>query len=212
MVDVLLSSDSVDVLGGAPTVNVDVNLGLDGQRGSRIFIGPGVPSSNNLPETPLVFDMYINLDPSSSSYLFLYQYLNKNGTNQWVQLLRLVPNTFLTNYSLGTFTAGTMAIDVPVLYIIPLASIGLYDSSNFNIQHTVITDKPVASSITVDDLTFKEIPVLDDNGAVVLDENGVPVIANTLVLPIEIHAAELNGVTWQAVTGNKTVHLGITIV
>lgn len=210
MVDVLLSSDSIDVLGGAPTVNVDVSIGLTGDRGSHIFVGPGAPSSTTVPETPRVFDMYINLDPQSASYLFLFQFLNKNGTNQWVQLLRLVPNTFLTNYSYGSFTAGSLSIDIPVLSIIPLSSIGIYESSNFNVQHTVINSLPTASSVVVNALTFKELPVYDANGNIVT-ENGVPQVANTLVLPLTVKAVEFTGTAWQNVSGVKPVHLLVTV-
>lgn len=110
----------------------------------------------------------------------------------------------------GTFTSGSMSIDIPVLSIIPLSSIGIYESSNFNVQHTVVNSLPTASSVVVGALTFKELPVYDANGNPVVT-GGVPQIANTLVLPLTIKAVEFTGTTWQNVTGAKPVHLLVTV-
>lgn len=158
MVDILLASDDIDVLGGSSRVNLDVNIGATGDRGSNIFVGSGDPNTGEatIPTDPKTYDMYINLDPNSLDYLFLYQYLNYSGTFSWVKLSRLIPNTFLENY-FGDFVDGSLEYIVPAEKVIPFSSVGVYTSDNFNIQHTVMNDKPVASSVLIGPLQINEI-------------------------------------------------------
>jgi hypothetical protein len=196
MVDVLLFSDSIDVIGGPQRVDVDIDIGSVGQRGSNIFVGSGNPNLPTavLPEEPKTYDMYINLSPNDVEYLFLYQYLNYDGNLTWVRLLRLIPNTFLEN-KLINFVDGAAVYNVPVITVIPLASVGLYEPENFNIQHRVINDRPVASATSV-------------AGAFEIDDN------DQLVLPITITAVEIDPQTgaWTPVSGERFVHLIMTVI
>lgn len=191
MVDVLLSSEEIDVLGGASAVNVSLSSGAKGDRGSYILVGAGDPNDSltYVPvDSPKIYDMFINLSPDSDSYLYLFQYLNQDGVFQWVKLLRLVPNTFLDNYD-GTFVDGAMAISIPIISIIPLASSGIYTASNFNVQHTVVSSLPTASSITVDSLNL-----------------------TTMTLNMTLRAVSYNGTSWSNMTGAGIVHLIVTVV
>jgi hypothetical protein len=196
MVDVLLSEESIDVIGGAPRVNVDINFGASGDRGSNIFVGAGNPNLPTalIPRTPQNYDMYINLAPNDSEYLFLYQYLNFGGTLSWVRLLRLVPNTFLENKLLN-FVDGKAVYNVPVATVIPLASVGIYQPSNFNIQHRVTDSVPLATSTSV-------------SSQFQLTEDG------ELVLPVTISAVGINPETgeWSNLSGPKVVNLLMTVI
>jgi hypothetical protein len=53
-------TDDVLVLGGPDTVNVEVDFGDKGDRGSLIFVGNGNPDSVDIGQDPRVFDLYIN--------------------------------------------------------------------------------------------------------------------------------------------------------
>jgi hypothetical protein len=196
MVDILLSSESIDVIGGAPRTEVDIDLGAVGDRGSNIFVGAGSPNLPTavLPQNPKTYDMYINLSPTDEEYLFLYQYLNFGGTFTWVRLLRLIPNTFLENKLLN-FVDGIATYNVPVITVIPLASVGVYQPTNFNIQHRVITTNPAASSTSI-------------ASQFVTTEDG------QLVLPVTISAVEIDPSTgvWSKVSGEKFVHLVMTVI
>jgi hypothetical protein len=199
MVDVLLSSESIDVLGGSPRVDVNLNFGRIGERGSNIFVGSGNPNLPTavIPQIPKNFDMYINLAPDDDEYLFLYQYLNQSGTFLWVRLLRLVPNTFLQNFGDDpgetNFVNGEMIYNLPIVTVIPLATVGVYQASNFNIQHSIIYNQPVASSIVVGEIAP---------------------IGNELILPVRVKAATLNPTTgvWSALNGPAVVHFLTTVV
>ena len=122
--------------------------------------------------------------------LYLYQYVSVDGSNTWLRLLRLIPNTYLTNVT-GAFVNGQYQVFIPVINIVPLSGVGNVTSANFNVQHTVVNNLPVASSITVGELsTFDGI----------------------IVLPITISAAEFDGSTWSSLSSEKVVQLLITVV
>jgi hypothetical protein len=196
MVDILLSSDRIDVLGGAVRSDVNIEVGPRGERGSNIFVGPGNPNLPTavLPQTPKAYDMYINLAPDDVEYLFLYQFLNYGGSFTWVRLLRLIPSTFLENKELE-FENGIAEYNVPVSIVIPLASVGAYGPLNFNIQHEIVNENPIASAVQVAE-------------EFVIDEN------DSLVLPITIRASELDLQTnnWQSLSGTKIAHLVMTVI
>jgi hypothetical protein len=201
MVDVLLSSDSIDVLGGTSKVNVDVSLGQQGKRGSYIFVGSGDPSAGStvIPETPMPYDMFINLNPNEGQYLYLYQYINKDGVYVWQPLLRLIPNTFLDNYGEAStdnkFIAGSMTYNLPLLNVIPLSSFGVYQPGNFNVQHTIVNDNPVASSVVI--------------GQFGTDTDG------NMYLPVTIKAVELTQLGWvplDSTSKSVSVHFIFTVV
>jgi hypothetical protein len=107
MVDILLSSEDLAVFGGPASIDLNVDFGPQGQRGSLIFTGNGKPTD---PDIQLVFnntvynsqsaqpfDLYINLNPDDFEYLFLYQYGFVNGILTWSKVLRLIPNTAIAN-------------------------------------------------------------------------------------------------------------------
>jgi hypothetical protein len=191
MAQVLLSADDITVLGGPSVREVNVNFGPRGSRGSQIFVGIGKPSIPGvLGETPQIFDMYINLLASDNEYLFLYQYVTVDGTPTWLRLLRLIPNTYLANLT-GNFVDGRYQVFIPVINVVPLSGIGNVTSANFNVQHTVVSSNPVASSITVGDLD---------------------VVDGIIVLPITVSAAEFDGTNWSLISTQKPVQFLITIV
>lgn len=200
MADVLLSTDEVTVLGSPASRDVvnnngvvqnaaELTIGPPGNRGSRIFVGEGNPNIVNVGQEILPFDMYINLLSSDLEYLYLYQYFNSDGQLQWNRILRLIPNTFLTTQS-KQFSNGQTVFFVPVINVVPLSEVGNITEQNFNIQHTVLNDKPVSSSITVGSLI-----VQDDQ----------------LVLPVTINAAEFDGTNWTYLSSTKAVQLFVTI-
>jgi hypothetical protein len=99
MVDILLSSEELAVFGGPASIDLDVDFGPAGTRGSLILTGNGKPTDPDvdLPNDIQPFDLYINLNPFDFEYLFLYQYGSINGVLTWSRVLRLIPNTAIAN-------------------------------------------------------------------------------------------------------------------
>ena len=60
MTDVLLSNDDITVLGPPAIVELLVDIGPSGTRGSQVFVGVGDPNSIVIGQTPLLNDLYIN--------------------------------------------------------------------------------------------------------------------------------------------------------
>lgn len=190
MVDVNLSSDDLLVLGGPETINVEVDFGPTGDRGSLIFVGNGKPDLVDIGQDPNIFDLYINLLTTDDEYLMIYQYVEVLGTVQWQTLTKLIPNTYVTNKSIDFSTVNYCHI--PISDIVDPSYIGNVDSSNFSVQVTFATSAgyPIVSSIKTEKVTLSSI------------EN----------LKITFYAKEFDGTNWIDISGSRTANLHISVV
>jgi hypothetical protein len=192
MVDVVVSPDSLSLVGGPASINVDVDFGPAGIRGSQIFVGRGQPNnpSTVIGQTPNVLDLYINIAPATvdEEYLNVYQYQSIDGSNIWVRLFDLLPEISSFKRS-ATFVSGESTVFIPVSQVTPIVD-GILPA-NFNVQYNVENSNPIASSITL--------------GA--LEE-----IEGVTNLPILIKAAEFSEGSWSGLSGTKSVNLLITMV
>jgi hypothetical protein len=191
VVDVIVSPDSLSLVGGPSSVNVEVDFGPAGTRGSQIFVGRGQPNNpaTVIGQTPNILDLYINLAPATidDEYLNVYQYQSIDGSNSWVRLFDLLPES-LSVKRLATFTTGSAVLNIPIADITSIVD-GL-TSENFNVQFSVEGSKPIAAAIS---LSIVEVSQVQN-------------------LSVSITASELTGSTWAALSGNKTVNLFITMV
>lgn len=192
MAEVVLSTEDLTVLGGPSSINVDLDFGNEGIRGSQIFIGEGDP---NLEETIIgqddikILDLYINIKASDEEYLYLYQYVSENGVQSWKKLFKLIPNTKSVT-SAVTFDAGVATVNVPLNQIVATELVTTAVAADFNVQATIENANPVAASVVI----------------------GEPTGTTLRVLPITIHAARFSSGTWAALTGSNKIHLMITVV
>lgn len=166
MADVVIASDDLVVLGGPSSITVELDIGAAGARGSQIFTDVGKPTSPliEFPVPPQLNDLYINLNPSDTDYLFLYQYKLDNAVLGWTKLLRLIPTTILFNPVLK-FINGEAHTSVFVEGQTPFPSAdlrGLYfpisgtleneniegiDFRDLNVQYAINSDKVSATSV-----------------------------------------------------------------
>ncbi|MEI7674945.1 MAG: hypothetical protein WCI60_04370 [bacterium] len=197
MTEVLLSSEDLTVLGGPQTVSVDIDFGPTGERGSKFFVGNGNPNSNStqIPVTPKIYDMYINLltsDPDNE-YLYIYQYQTGTPSSSWAPLVKLIPNTYSSN-RVVTFIGGEKQINVPISKIVSPSLISTVTAANFNVQYSIAGNtNPVSSTVSVQ---------------TIVTESGT----GNLILPIVIKAIEHSSGTWVDLAKEVTVHLLITVV
>ena len=195
MADVLLSSESLTVTGGPANISLDVNFGPEGQRGSLILYGLGKPSSLNptdFPQTPQILDWYINLLTTDSEYLYLYQYVNRDGAQVWDRIFKVIPNVYNTN-EIVTFAAGQALLQIPVsnttLALLPGTNLA---DINLNIHIDIENMLPVASSFMV---------------------TGLDIVNEDYILSIALTGAELNPATgWGGITGDRTAHISINVI
>ena len=188
MVDIVLDSEELVVLGGPSQVSVQVDLGGDGDRGSIFVVGSSEP--NSITEDNVIsgitvqsFDMYINTQNKK-----MYQYVaGDGGLLTWVEVLSLIPNTYSVNKAV-TFSDGEATIsDILIANIVDTGSTSGLTAANFNVQYSIVGSAPIASSISVSNPSA---------GA----------------LPITLYGSEFDGTTWSDLSGSKTVHLLITVV
>ena len=191
MVDVLLNTEDVVVLGPPQTIDVLVDIGPQGTRGSKFIVGSGEPNPQTssgvlLGQTLILNDMYINVAPGAN-YGYLYQYISQPGGNTWTQVLKVSPAIY-SAVEVIPFSSGDGSITIPISNIVTVTGSPL-TASNFNVQYQIEGANPIASSI--------EIPALAGAGT---------------NLVINLHALQYSGGSWSALTGSKTVHLFISIV
>lgn len=189
MAEIVLSTEEVSVLGGPASVEVELDFGPTGARGSRIYAGIGKPASAGL--SPNLFDMYINYKSDDDEYSFMYQYLNQDGIDQWVKLVRLIPDAYSSRPT-ETFTAGSAVIDIPVHQLLGEISGGSPTPDNFAVQVSFSGANPVAHSI--------EYPVA-------LTTSG-----DYSFLSLTINAAEYSGGSWSALSGDNEFSISVTVV
>jgi hypothetical protein len=191
MVDVLLNTEDVVVLGPPDSVDVLVDIGPQGTRGSKIIVGSGEPNAQTssgvlLGTTLILNDIYIQTDPGAD-YGYMYQYVSQPGGNTWVEVLSINPAIYSAIETVS-FTSGSASITIPISNIVTVTGSPL-TASNFNVQFQIEGANPIASSI--------EIPALAGAGT---------------NLVVNFDAVQYSGGSWSALTGSKTVHLFISIV
>lgn len=191
MVDVLLNTENVVVLGPPDSVDVLVDIGPQGTRGSKIIVGSGEPNAQTssgvlLGTTLILNDIYIDTAPGAD-YGYMYQYISAPGGNTWTKILSVKPAIYSTIESIS-FTSGTASITIPISNIVTVTGSPL-TASNFNIQYQIENANPIASSI--------EVPALTGAGT---------------NLVINFDAIQYSGGSWSNLSGSKTVHLFISIV
>lgn len=187
MTYVLVANDDLTVVGGPTSINVSMDFGQPGKRGSQIFISPGNPNEVVIGQTAEVFDLCVNNLSSDDEYKYVYQYQNLGAVNQWVPLFSLAIDSFSENVS-KLFFEGATQINVPVFSITPTENL---TASNFNVQCSIVESSPVSLAIGV-----QEIQIIDD----------------VQILPITINAAKFLEGSWSLLEGTKAVHLSITVV
>ena len=186
MPDVVLSNDDLTVLSGPEVIELLVDIGPTGTRGSKVFVGVGNPNSVAI-STKILNDLYINSAPGSD-YGYLYQYVSEPGGDTWVEVLKIAPAIYSKIHTV-TFGAGSDADYGSGTIVIPITDItavtGL-DADNFSVQYSIVNAKPLASSLA-----------------------SVTISSTNLV--INLQASEYDG-TWAALETEASVHLFVSVV
>lgn len=185
MPNVLLNNEDITVLGPPETVELLVDIGPTGTRGSQVFVGVGNPNTVEIGQTPLLNDLYINTSPGAN-YGYLYQLVSQPGGNTWTEALKLNPTIYSKNF-LTTYVDGEASITIPISDIVTSIATPLI-AENFSVQFSLINDNPVAASMS--------IPALVGDGE---------------DLVINFKTMEYDG-SWADLDGQVTTHLFITIV
>jgi hypothetical protein len=198
MTDVVLSTEDLTVFGGPVSLNVDVDFGPPGPRGSRIYGVAADPriATTEKPADIQNFDIAMVITPDEPDFLTVYQ---KTGTSseEWIQFASLVPNVFSTKVKV-TFTDGIAVGPIPVSDLFTLDP-DQYTTDNFMVNVTIENENPL--------LNF---PVA--TGISLTMQDNFPAQGKKTMF-ITVSAAELNPSTgWGPVSGERIGHIFITSV
>jgi hypothetical protein len=189
MLSIPVNTDDLAIIAPPETIEVSVDIGPTGQRGSKVFVGSGEPNGNTVNGTIfgqdiLLNDLYINVSPGTN-YSYMYQYISVPGSNQWEEILKVNPALHARLDTTIDFTSGTGIVTVPVSEIATVSG-SPFTSSSFNIQHDIKHSNVVSSSIS-------DVQVSGSN------------------LQITIKAMEYSG-SWQTLTATDvSVYLFISV-
>lgn len=186
-VEVLVNTDDITVLGPPAQVNVQLDVGATGDRGSQVFVGTGNPNAIEIGQSPVLNDLYINNAPTDE-YSYLYQYVSSLGEQTWIPILKINPTIYSGNH-LQTFSSGISNLIIPIANIVQISGASLTEE-NFSVKFSIGHSNPVAASISAVAITGAS------------NEN----------LSITLKAAELSSGTWQALATLVTVHTLITVI
>jgi hypothetical protein len=190
MPEVLVSNDDITVLGPPSIVEVLVDIGPAGTRGSQTFVGVGNPNIVEIGQTPLLNDLYINASPGAD-YGYLYQFVAQPGGNTWIEILDMNPVLYSETH-LTTYIAGSAQISIPISNIVTTTGTPL-TAENFNIQYSIAHSNPLGSSMSIPALAGSGTNLVINFNAVEYDDDSGP--------------AE-----WIPLDGTVTTHLFISIV
>jgi hypothetical protein len=197
--DILLSNDDVSVLGGPETINLELDFGPTGDRGSIIVGTQGDPRDASvhaaISQKLQALDLAVDYSPSSDTYRTVFQYISTpSGALQWTPLVSL--KTDFYSYVKGPFSPVNGKITIPPINVTDIYALseGTVSSSRFSIQYSISSPEnagPLATNLIVKDLITAQ---------------------GFLALPLEIEGVEYDGTGWIPMTGPKLVHLFITVV
>lgn len=179
------SIDQLDltVYGGPTTIDLSLDFGAQGTRGSRTWAGNGSPDVYLAGQDVQLYDWYINTNTAETYYSWLYQYVIEIATPTWVPVLKLNPAQYFT-IATTTFTTGSTTILIPVKNLTTNSSVA---ASNFIIDYSIKNSLPVSSGFTYS--ITGSYP----------NQN----------ISIVINAVSYSGSAWSNLTGAQDVHLSI---
>lgn len=151
--DVLVNTDDIVVLGPPTNIDLSVDIGPTGQRGTKIFVGSGDPNNSGvIPEDQeiLIGDFFIN-SSTSSRYAWLYVYSTQIGGTIWSPVLKLQPTLYSKNIQTA-FTSGSANISIPLFDII--SDLSIIDANRYNVNVTPVSANPIALSVSNKSITY----------------------------------------------------------
>lgn len=198
MADVILSTEELSVFGGPTSINVDIDFGPTGARGSRIYGVEADPRviATEKPADIQNYDIAMVISPSESDYLTVYQ---KIGTSpeDWIQFASLVPNV----YSIKTKVTFTDGVATGLLPVSDLFTLDTYTVDQFMVQLT-IENAAAATTPTL-------LKPMSTGYSLSIASVGAKKYLVIKTTAIEYNAATLS---WTPVAGERVAHLFVTSV
>lgn len=224
MAEVSVSSENIQVIGGPSKIELQLDTGAQGQRGTFIMYGFYEPNTSEAADTfispPQVFDFYVVVDPASDNYLQMYQYVNQDGELLWVPAIKLAINIYSTTRPV-TFTGGVGSTEINLA---DLGLAGVTETGNtqsidvnfftqpgsaayFNVQTSIMNFNPLAVLYPEGGQTLDLFPTIHTH---VVSDVFLDAVDNQLKLPITFTAVEVTD-TYTSPVDDKTLFVQLLV-
>jgi hypothetical protein len=190
-INVNLSPASLDVYGGPASVDVLLDYGTAGIRGSKIFVGNGNPVTQLSGQDVKVGDLFINTLQGDPFYGWLYLYTESVAGPAWETALRLNPSQYSLAIQKAFNSAGVAVTDI---LISNLTKDLVIDPARFTIRYSIenADSYPISSSFK-----YQVVEVLESGSTV-------------KYLRITISAVKYSGSTWSNLTDTNKIHFFVS--
>lgn len=149
----VLQTDTITVFGPPESIEVSLDIGPQGDRGSLIYSGAGDPNTNSgvFSNNPAqVSDIYIRTD-LGADYGLVYQYNTIPGGEEWQSILKIQPILYNALEDIE-FVSGTASVSIPLSSIYADAPVSL-TASDIAVLLTPQHSQPVAHTISTKGIT-----------------------------------------------------------
>lgn len=188
-VELLLNTPEIAVIGPPNTVEIQLDFGPTGQRGSKIFSGFDDPNTTSPSSNVLANDIYIR-ESQGQTEGYIYQYLSDGiGGYQWEKIGNLKP-----------------AIYTEISNIAPVG--GLYP---YSVSLATAFSNYSVSSITADNVSVQVTPELSTASVpllVTIYSKSINSLSNEI--EIDFNVLEYSGSSW-ATSTNTDINFHITL-
>lgn len=197
-IPIVVTEDEINVAGFVDQIDLSVDVGPQGRRGSITFSGPGSPPT--APDSSVtdiygmvdVFepgDLYIQTGSGTPNYAYLYIYQQHPGGNTWEPICPLQPALYNSDL-VFTFTSGVSnAIEISLEDILGTTTTAI-PGSDFILQATA---------------------AMNDSDVYIFSVKSAVVNNGTGLLSVVLNCKKIAGTTITAPTGNITVNTSIGI-
>lgn len=211
--EIFLNEDGVVEETAPSSVLVEVYKGILGTRTTYIIPGFGNPNTYDFANeqitgstgqlqtlTPQPFDWYVNLRTTDPDYLTMY-YLNSSGES-WERIFKISPNVVHKSF-VGTFASGVLStiISIPKETLL-LEQIFGQDLTGWETERT--TNITIDAESTIGS-TLYPTAIGFEAGTPTSDEENY-------YFPIVITASELTESGFAAVSGDRILHISISVI
>jgi hypothetical protein len=145
--DILIDTEEIVVLGPPNQIDVSVDIGAQGERGSKFFTGSGNPNVSGVispGEEIIIGDVFIN-SSTASEYSWLYIYTNVPGATAWTPVVKLQPSIYARHIETTFDENGEANVSVPLSDIV--SDITILDVDRYVIELTTVYANPVSLTV-----------------------------------------------------------------
>jgi hypothetical protein len=147
-INLIVQDDNLTVYGPPQSLELAVDIGPKGDKGNKIYSGPGDPNVNTglfINDPASISDIFIRND-LGADYGVVYQYKSVPGGNEWQSVLKFQPITYSDIVDV-TFTSGSASFLIPLTSLYVDAPLNL-TADNISVQLTPKYTAPVAITIS----------------------------------------------------------------